>query len=38
MEQHHLSLGGHLILWVFPLVLTVVVLADTFGDWRRGRL
>jgi hypothetical protein len=38
MEHHTLSLGGHLLLWVFPLVLTVFVVADTVRDWRRGRL
>jgi len=38
MDQHHLSLGGHLLLWVFPLVLTILVVADTLRDLRRGRL
>ena len=36
--EHTLSLGGHLLFWVFPLVLTVFVVADTIRDWRRGRL
>jgi hypothetical protein len=36
--QYHLSLGGHLLLWVFPLVLAVFVVVDTLRDWRRGRL
>lgn len=38
MEQHTLSLGAHILLWVFPLVLTVLVVADSVLDWRRGRL
>ena len=38
MEHHSLSLGGHLLLWVFPLVLAGLVVADTLLDWRRGRL
>ncbi len=38
MSQPHLSLGAHLLLWVFPLVLTVFVVLDSFSDWRRGRL
>jgi hypothetical protein len=38
MEHHSLSFGGHLLLWVFPLVLTVIVVSDTVRDWRRGRL
>jgi hypothetical protein len=38
MDQQSLSLGGHLLFWVFPLVLTAVVVADTVRDWRRGRL
>jgi hypothetical protein len=38
MEQHSLSLGAHLLLWVFPLVLTVFVVGDALRDRRRGRL
>lgn len=38
MEHHSLSLGGNLLLWVFPLVLTILVVADSLRDWRRGRL
>lgn len=38
MEQHTLSFAGHLLLWVFPLVLTVVVVVDAVRDRRRGRL
>jgi hypothetical protein len=38
MEQHTLSAGAHLLLWVFPLLLTVVVVADAVRDRRRGRL
>jgi cytochrome c-type biogenesis protein CcmH/NrfF len=38
MDQPHLSLGAHLLLWVFPVVLTILVVADTARDWRRGRL
>jgi hypothetical protein len=38
MDQAHLSFGGHLLLWVFPLVLTIFVVGDSIRDWRRGRL
>jgi hypothetical protein len=38
MNHAHLSLGAHLLLWVFPLVLTVFVVLDSLSDWRRGRL
>ncbi len=38
MEQASLSIGGHLLLWVFPLVLTIIVVADSVRDFRRGRL
>ncbi len=32
MEHFTLSLGAHLLLWVFPLVLTVVVLVENTLD------
>jgi hypothetical protein len=38
VEQHGLSLGGHLLLWGFPLLLTLIVVGDTVRDWRRRRL
>ena len=38
MEQLTLSVGAHLLLWVFPLLLTVVVGADAVRDRIRGRL
>jgi cytochrome c-type biogenesis protein CcmH/NrfF len=38
MDQPHLSLGAHLLLWVFPLVLTVLVVGDAVRDRLRGRL
>jgi cytochrome c-type biogenesis protein CcmH/NrfF len=38
MEHDSLSVGGHLLLWVFPLLLTILVVADSVRDWRRGRL
>jgi hypothetical protein len=26
MDEHHLSLGAHLLLWVFPVVLTAAAV------------
>lgn len=40
MQQPHLTLAAHLLLWVFPLVLVVLVVADlvreTFFGGARG--
>ena len=32
MEQHSLTLGAHLLLWVFPLALTILVVAESVHD------
>ncbi len=34
----HLTLPANLLLWVFPLVLTVAVVARAVVEWRRGEL
>jgi cytochrome c-type biogenesis protein CcmH/NrfF len=34
MEQYSLTLGAHLLLWVFPLVLVVLVIAEDYLDTR----
>jgi hypothetical protein len=31
----HLTLGAHLLLWVFPLCLTIGVIAKAFVDRNR---
>jgi hypothetical protein len=36
MEQYSLTLGAHLLLWVFPLVLVVIVLVEDFLDRRHA--
>lgn len=36
--DHHLSLSANLLLWVFPLVLTLGVVARALLEWRRGDL
>ncbi len=36
--HHHLSLAANLLLWVFPLVLTVAVVARALREWSRGEL
>lgn len=36
MDQHHLSLGAHLLLWVFPVVLTAAALLSHLRS-RRAR-
>ena len=37
MEEYSLTLGAHLLLWVFPVVLVVVVIAEDLHDrWRSG--
>jgi cytochrome c-type biogenesis protein CcmH/NrfF len=35
MEEYSLTLGAHLLLWVFPLVLVVIVLLEDLLDKRR---
>ena len=37
MPHSDLSLGAHLLLWVFPLVLTTVVLVHHLVTGRVGR-
>jgi hypothetical protein len=32
MDEYSLTLGAHLLLWVFPLVLVVVVIAEDLHD------
>jgi hypothetical protein len=32
MEQFNLSLGAHLLLWVFPLALVILVFVENFLD------
>jgi len=32
MEDYSLTLGAHLLLWVFPLVLVVLVIAEDLHD------
>lgn len=34
--EHDLTLGAHLLLWVFPVVLAVAVTAHAFVETRRG--
>jgi len=34
MEQYSLTLGAHLLLWVFPLALVVLVIAENCLDTR----
>ena len=37
MQEHSLTLGAHLLLWGFPLALTIFVVAETLLDkwWRK---
>ena len=35
MEEQSLSLGAHLLLWVFPLVVTVSVAVERLLDRRQ---
>lgn len=35
MEEHSLTLGAHLLLWVFPLMLVLLVLTEDLLDRRR---
>jgi hypothetical protein len=32
MDSHHLSFGAHLLLWVFPLALIILVVVENFLD------
>ncbi len=32
MEQFNLSLGAHLLLWVFPLALVILVFVENHFD------
>jgi cytochrome c-type biogenesis protein CcmH/NrfF len=32
MEEYSLTLGAHLLLWVFPLVLVVLVIVEDLLD------
>jgi len=34
MTVHSLTLGANLLLWVFPLVLTILVVAERLLDGR----
>ena len=34
MEDHSLTLGAHFLLWVFPLILVVAVIAESLLDAR----
>ena len=36
MEQYSLTLGAHLLLWVFPLTLVAIVLIEDFLDRRNA--
>ena len=36
MEQYSLTLGAHLLLWVFPLTLVAIVLIEDFLDRRKA--
>jgi cytochrome c-type biogenesis protein CcmH/NrfF len=34
MQEHSLTVGAHLLLWVFPLVLVVLVTVENLLDVR----
>ena len=36
MESNQLSIAAHLLLWVFPLVLTLAAVANAAWDRLRG--
>ena len=36
MEEFSLTLGAHLLLWGFPLVLIIVVVVESLLDARKG--
>ena len=38
MNELGLGLSAHLLLWGFPLILTVVVVGETILDIRKERL
>ena len=35
MEEHSLTFGAHLLLWVFPLTLVVLVIVEDILDRRK---
>ena len=35
MEEYSLTVGAHLLLWVFPLALVVLVVAEDILDRRK---
>jgi len=35
MNEHQLTVGAHLLLWGFPLLLTVLVIVDAIREGRR---
>ncbi len=35
MQDHSLTLGAHLLLWIFPVVLVVLVIVENLLDARR---
>jgi hypothetical protein len=39
MDEYALTLGAHLLLWGFPLVLVLLVVAETLLDrwWREPK-
>ena len=37
MDEYHLSLGAHLLLWVFPVVLTAAAIFSHLRDRRDGQ-
>jgi hypothetical protein len=37
MPEPTLSLGAHLLLWVFPLILAVLVVVESLVGERRGK-
>jgi hypothetical protein len=36
MEEYSLTLGAHLLLWVFPLALVVLVIGEDLHDRFKG--
>lgn len=35
MPEHHLTLGAHLLLWAFPLLIVVIAVVDALLGLRR---
>jgi|GEM_PF-2458897 len=35
MDSHHLTVGAHLLLWAFPLVLVILAVAVHLLPFRR---